>query len=206
MIKVHTALLMVCAVALLACVALAVPLLTAAEPESPDRPPADVVASTSDAAPATRRVESPSCLIGSWRVVGQEETIKFYIDVDPLPFTFGSGERSYEFHPDGQVVERNADFTMVGSYRGQQLRIVRNGERIFTWSATGETITYHSLATSSLVVDYYDARGRLDPGVEAPNQNVNETDDLSCGGSQAVETTDGYRSTWQRTGDYGVYG
>jgi hypothetical protein len=206
MVKVHTALLVVCAAALLACVALSVPLLTASGPESPATPPAAAGPATSDAAPATRRDGLPSCLIGSWRVVGQEETIKFYIDADPLPFTFGSGERSYEFHPDGQVVERNVDFTMVSSHRGQKVRMVRNGERIFTWSATDRAITYHSLATTSLVVDFYDGRGRLDPATETPNRNFNETDDIACEPTQLVETTDGYRSTWQRTADYGVYG
>jgi hypothetical protein len=207
MVKVHTALLVVCAAALLACVALSLPLLTAVGPESPDGPPAAAATPrTSTEAPATRRGAVPSCLIGSWRVVGQEETIKFYIDDDPLPFTFGEGERSYEFHPDGQVVERNVDFTMVSSHRGQRVRMVRNGERIFTWSATGSAITYHSLAQTSLVVDFYDGRGRLDPATETPNRNFNETDDISCAATQVVETTDGYSSTWQRTGDYGVYG
>lgn len=207
MVKVHTALLVVCAAALLACVALVVPLLTSAGPESPASPPAAAGAGpTRQAAPGTRRGAPPSCLIGSWRVVGQEETIKFYIDTDPLPFTFGGGERSYEFHPDGQVVERNVDFTMVSSHRGQRVRIVRNGKRLFTWSATDSAITYHSLATTSLVVDFYDGRGRLDPATETPNRNFNETDDIACDATQVVETTDGYRSTWQRTGDYGVYG
>lgn len=207
MVKVHTALLVVCAAALLACVALSVPLLTSAGPESPAGPPAAGTTPPASDATGTRRDAAPSCLIGSWRVVGQEETIKFYIDADPLAFTFGGGERTYEFHPDGQVVERNVDFTMVGSHRGQKVRVVRNGERIFTWSATDEDITYHSLATTSLVVDFYDGRGRLDPARETPNRNLNETDAIACAATQVVETTDdGYRSTWQRTGDYGVYG
>lgn len=206
MVKVHTALLVVCATALLACVALSVPLLTTTGPESRDVAPAAAGPSPTRETPATRRDGLPNCLIGSWRVVSQEETIKFYIDTDPLPFTFGGGERTYEFHPDGQVVERNDGFTMVGHHRGQKIRTVRNGERIFTWSATDRTVTYHSLVTTSLVVDFYDGRGRLDPATETTNRNFNETDDLTCAPTQVVEDIDGYKSTWERTGDYGVYG
>ncbi len=206
MVKVHTALLVVCAAALLACVALAVPLLTTAGPESRDVSPAVAGPAPTSRTPATRKGGLPSCLIGSWRVVSQEETIKFYIDADPLAFTFGGGERTYEFHPDGQVVEQNAGFTMVSNHNGQKVRSVRNGQRILTWSATGRAVTYHSLVTTSLVVDFYDGRGRLDPATETPNRNFDETDDVTCEATQVVETTDGYRSTWQRTGDYGVYG
>jgi len=103
-------------------------------------------------------------------------------------------------------VEQNADFTMVSNHNGQKVRSVRNGQRILTWSATGRAVTYHSLVTTSLVVDFYDGRGRLDPATETPNRNFDETDDVTCEATQVVETTDGYRSTWQRTGDYGVYG
>lgn len=206
MVKVHTALLMVCAAALLVGAALSVPLLTSSGPESPDHPPAAAATPSTSESPATRRGGSPSCLIGSWRVVDQAETIKFYIDADPLAFTFRGGERSYEFHPDGQAVERNTGFTMASTHRGQRVRMVRNGERLFTWSATDTAITYHSLAQTSLVVDFYDGRGRLDPATETPNRNFNETDDITCAATRVVETTDGYRATWERTGDYGVYG
>src|SRR6266498_558484 len=129
MVKVHTALLVVCAAALLACVALAVPLLTTAGPESRDVSPAVAGPAPTSRTPATRKGGLPNCLIGSWRVVSQEETIKCYIDADPLPFTFGGGERTYEFHPDGQVVEQNAGFTMVSNHNGQKVRSVRNGQR-----------------------------------------------------------------------------
>jgi hypothetical protein len=158
---------------------------------------------------ATRKDGLPSCLIGSWQVVAEQEMIKFYIDVDPMPFTFGGGTRTYEFHPDGQAVERNVNFTMVATHRGVQISTVRNGERVFTWSATANTITYHSLAATSLVVDYYDQRGRLNPASETPNQNFNETDDLSCSPTQVNESTtreSAYRASWQRTAAYGVYG
>ncbi|TDV46115.1 hypothetical protein [Actinophytocola oryzae] len=160
-------------------------------------------------APARRKGGLPSCLVGSWQVVAEREVIKFYIDADPLPFTYGGGHRSYEFRPDGQVVERDVDFTMVGNHRGQEVRTVRNGERVLTWSATERTLTYHSLAATSLVVDYYDRRGRLDPGTETPDPSIEETDDISCTGNQVVESgtrESGYSATWQRTGDYGVYG
>jgi hypothetical protein len=203
MVKVHTALLVVCAVAVLACAGLAVPLLGRAGPESCCAASVSAVATTTSTAPATRLAGLPTCLIGSWRVVDQRETIKFYIDDDPLLFTFGSGVRYYEFHPDGQAIERNTDFTMVS---GKHVRVVRNGERTFTWSATATTITYHSLAATTLTVDYYDQRGRLDPATEMPSPNLNETDDVHCTSTQVTESKGDYHATWQRTSDYGMYG
>jgi hypothetical protein len=207
MVKVHAALLVVCAVAVLACVGLSVPLLTRSAPEACcSAEVAGTLPSPTSSAPATRLAGLPSCLIGSWRVVEQQESIKFYIDDEPLAFTFGGGDRYYEFHPDGQAVERNTDFTMVGSHRGQKVRTVRNGERTFTWSATATRITYHSVASTTLVVDYYDQRGKLSPATEMPSPTLNETDDISCSPTQVIESTDDYRATWQRTADYGVYG
>src|SRR5262245_56174040 len=99
MVRVHTMLLVVCAVAVLACAGLSVPLLTASAPESCCA--AGPAPSPAGSAQATRPAGLPPCLIWSWRVVAQEETLKFYIDAAPLAFTFGSGDRYYEFHPDG---------------------------------------------------------------------------------------------------------
>src|SRR4051794_27839953 len=206
MIKVHTVLVVVCAAAGLACAGLSVPLLGRPAPESCCAAVPIARPSSTSTARATRLAGPPGCLIGSWRVVAQEETVKFYIDTDPLPFTFSSGDRYYEFHPDGQAIERNTGFTMVGSNRGRTVRTVRNGERTFTWSATATTITYHSVASTTLVVDYYDQRGRLSPATETPSPSLNETDDIACSATQGVETKGEDRATWQRTGDYGVYG
>lgn len=202
MVKVHTALLVVCAVAVLACVGLSVPLLTDPGPESCCATSVGVAPSPTHTPQVTRLAGPPHCLVGSWRVVDQRETIKFYIDDDPLAFTFSSGVRYYEFHPDGQAIERNVDFTMVSG----RARTVRNGERTFTWSATDTTITYHSLAATTLTVDYFDQRGRLNPATEMPNPNLDETDDLDCTPTRATESKGDYRATWERTADYGMYG
>jgi hypothetical protein len=206
MVKVHTALLVVCAVAVLTCVALAVPLLDRSGPESCCAASVGAAPSPTSTPRATRLAGLPSCLVGSWRVVDQRETIKFYIDADPLVFTYGSGVRYYEFHPDGQAIERNVDFTMVGEHRGQRVRAVRNGERTLTWSGTDSTITYHSLAATTLTVEYYDQRGRLSPATEMPNPNLDETDDIDCTPATATESKGDYHATWQRTADYGMYG
>jgi hypothetical protein len=212
MVKIHTALLAACVMAVLGCAGLSVPLLTRSGPESccvgPVADPAALPSPTT-LPPATRAAGLPACLIGSWQVVTEQTMIKFYTDVGPLPFAFGGGVRYYEFHPDGRAIERDVEYTMVGNYRGREIRTVRNGERTFVWSATDKTITYHSITATTLVVDYYDQRGRLNPWTESPDPNLNEVDDISCAPTQVVESTtreSGYRSTWQRTADYGVYG
>ncbi|HEX6360752.1 lipocalin family protein [Actinophytocola sp.] len=210
MFKVHTALFVVSAAAVLACAGLFVPVLADTGPERAEPVAAGARPSPTTTAPSTR--EGPGqqhCLIGSWQVVTEQLMFKFYTDVDPLPFTSTGGLRYYEFRPDGTAIERNVNFTMVGSYRGNELRYVRNGERTFTWSATDKTITYHTLPATSLVSDYYDQRGRLDPGTELPNPNFNETDDIACSPTQTIESTtreSRYSAMWTRTADYGVYG
>jgi hypothetical protein len=212
MIKIHNALFVVCAAAVLACAGLSVPLLAASEPEAccagPVADPRSLPSPTSTP-PGTRQAGLPHCLVGSWVVVAEQETFRFYTDVGPQPFTFGGGVRYYEFHPDGTAIERVVNFTLVSSHRGQEIRTVRNGERHFTWSATDTTITYHALTATSLVVDYYDQRGRLEPWSETPNPDFNETDDISCSATRVVESTTretNYRGDWNRTADYGVYG
>jgi hypothetical protein len=174
-----------------------------AEPVTGARP------SPTEAPRSTRAAGLPHCLVGSWLVVTEDRAFKFYTDVDPMPFTFSGGVRYYEFRADGTALDRNVNFTMIGSHRGQELRWVRNGERTFTWSATDTTVTYHALTATSLVSDFYDQRGRLNPGTEVPNPNFNETDDISCTATEVVESTtrdSGYRAVWTRTADYGVYG
>lgn len=212
MVKIHTALFAVCAAAVLGCAGLSAPLLAQSGPESccagPVAEPGSLPSPT-EPPPVGRKAVVPHCLVGSWQVVTEERQVKFYTDVDPLPFVATSGVRYYEFRPDGTALERDVDFTMIGTHRGQELRWVRNGERTFTWSGTENTVTYHSLTATSLVVDYYDRRGRLTPWSESPIANFNETDDINCSGTQVVEsstTGSGYRATWQRTANFGVYG
>lgn len=213
MVKIHTVLLAVCAAAVLGCAGMSVSLLAQPAPESccagPVADPGSLPSPTGGPTSAGRKNVLPHCLVGSWQVVAEERMVKFYTDVDPLPFAATGGVRYYEFRPDGTVLERNVNFTMIGTHRGQELRWVRNGERTFTWSGTDTTVTYIALTATSLVVDYYDNRGRLNPWSESPIPEFNETDNISCSGTQVVEsaTTDsGYRATWQRTADFGVYG
>jgi hypothetical protein len=213
MFEIHKALFVACAAAVLACAGLSVPLIATSEPEpccaGPVADPRSLPSPT--ATPQdTRQPGLPHCLVGSWVVTAEQRMFKFYTDVDPLPLTFGGGVRYYEFHPDGTAIDRVVNFTMVGSHRGQEIRTVSNGERHFTWSATNNTITYHALTATSLVVDFYDQRGRLIPSSETPDPNFNETDNISCAATQAVESTtregSNYRGDWTRTADYGVYG
>jgi hypothetical protein len=211
-VKIHTVLFAMCTAAVLACAGLSLPLLADTTPEAccsgPVAEPRSLPSPTAPP-PAGRKAVLPHCLVGSWQVVTEERRVKFYTDVDPLPFVATSGVRYYEFRPDGTALERDVDFTMIGTHRGQELRWVRNGERTFTWSGTENTVTYHSLTATSLVVDYYDSRGRLNPWSESVIPDFNETDNISCSGAQVTEsaTTDsGYHATWQRTADFGVYG
>lgn len=131
--------------------------------------------------------------------------IKFYTDADAFPFT--TGGRYYEFHADGTVVERNDNVQIVGHYQGNEQRMVANGWRQFTWSATGNTITYHGITGADLTWSAYDQRGLLSTNREAVDPNYTETNNYTCAGSQVVESNgNGFRSVWTRTADYGVYG
>jgi hypothetical protein len=208
MVKIHTVLLVVCAVAALACAALSVPLLTASAPEScrgcPVADPAALPSPTGRPA-ATRAATQQHCLIGSWRTVDETMNIKFYTDVDPYPFT--TSGRYYEFHPDGTAVERNDNVQFVGNHRGVETRVVANGWREFTWSATDSTITFVAITGADLTWSYYDQRGLLNSLPEQVDPQRNENKNYTCAGAQLVETGDnGYRSVWQRTADYGAYG
>jgi hypothetical protein len=206
--KLHTALLTLCAAAVLACAGLSVPLLARSEPESCHACPVadpDALPSPTTSPPGTREPGPPQCLVGSWRTVDENMMFKFYTDIDPFPFA-ASG-RYYEFHADGTVVERDDNVQIVGHYGGDEQRIVANGWRQFNWSATGNTITYHGVTGADLTWTDYDHRGQLSSAREELDPNFTETNNYTCAGTQVVETNpDGFRSVWTRTADYGMYG
>jgi hypothetical protein len=205
MVKVHTALFVLCAAAVLGCAGLFVPVLASTGPERAE-PVAGARPSPTPTPPSTRAAGQQHCLVGSWRSVDESMMIKFYTDADPFPFT-ASG-RYYEFHPDGTGVERNDNVQYVGSFRGSEVRQVANGWREFTWSATDETITYHAITNADLTSVGFDRRGQRETIREQQgNPNYNSSYAYACAGTRLVESnTDGYRSAWARTADHGVYG
>lgn len=206
--KLHTALFAVCAVAVLACAGLSVPLIARSEPESCHACPVadpDALPSPTTSPPGTRAPGPLHCLIGSWVTVDETMMIKFYTDADPFPFT--TSGRYYEFHPDGTGVERNNNIQMVGHHNGNEQRQVANGWREFTWSATASSLTYLAITAADLTYTGYDQRGQRLTIAEQVDPQHNETNDYTCAGTQVIESNSGgYRSVWQRTADYGVYG
>jgi len=151
---------------------------------------------------ASRAAGPPMCLIGSWHTVEDTSMVTFYSDVPPLRFT--GGGRDYEFHPDGTGVERQDNVALTSSYQGRELKIVANGHREFTWTATDRAITYSSFTTTAMTWDYYD-QGRLISSQTAKAHS--EVDDYTCQGQALSESSaTGYRSTWTRTSSMGMYG
>ncbi|TDV46114.1 hypothetical protein [Actinophytocola oryzae] len=208
MIRIHTALLVVCATALVACAGLAVPLLGSAEPASCRSCPVADPAALPSPAPLPKQAREPGvdhCLVGSWRTVEETVPVKFYADVDPFLFT--TSGRYYEFRPDGTGIERNDDITFVGSHRGNETRLVADGWREFTWTGTADTLTFVAITNAALTWSYYDQRGLVSSQPEPLDPRRNEVKHYACAGTRLVETGDnGYRSTWDRTTDFGVYG
>lgn len=156
--------------------------------------------------PAATRAEGPShCLVGSWVVTSEVVVFAFYNDSPEQPFTM-SGQRSYVFRPDGTVTNASAS-VLTATYRGNELRVELSGTREMTWSLSGGQITYGAITSTTQVTKHYDQRGLIATVPEQPNPNLAEVDDLTCAGTQVVESNaKGYRSTWTRTADYGVYG
>ncbi|MPZ80927.1 MAG: hypothetical protein GEV28_11220 [Actinophytocola sp.] len=155
-------------------------------------------------ADATRKEGLPHCLIGSWRMADEVLMTKFYTDVDALPLT--TSGRYYELRADGTGVERNANINMVGNYQGNELRLVVNGWREFTWTATGTTLTFVAVTKAKLTWSFYDQRGLLETQPEGPRA-LNELNNYTCSGASVTETdAGGSRSVWSRTTDYGAYG
>jgi hypothetical protein len=211
MFKIHHALHVVCAITLLACVGLSVPLLASADgPEScRDCPVAEPAALPSPGTqpPATRAAPAipGHCLVGSWLTVDEGMPVKFYSDADPFWFTVKG--RYYEFRPDGTGVERNDNVSFVGSYEGNQTRLVANGWREFRWSHTADSLSFLAITNAALTWSYYDQRGLVSIEPEVLNPARNEVKHFTCAGSQVVVTgDDGFRSMWARTADFGAYG
>jgi hypothetical protein len=196
-------------VALLAASVLTV--IAVAGADSPERccagpvPAPEALLSPTSATPGTRAATPAQCVLGSWLTVEDVLTVRFYTDSGEVPMT--TRGRYYEFHPDGTGVERNQNIEIVGDYRGERIRIVANGWREFTWSATETAITYKAITRASLTWSYYDSRGLISTQPEPVNPRHNEVNDFSCSGGRLVESNaSGFRSEWARTGDYGYYG
>jgi hypothetical protein len=155
---------------------------------------------------ASRTINLPTCLIGSWRVANESNMVAFYTNESPIRLV--SSGREYEFRPDGTGVIRHDNTAWIGSLRGNELRIVSNGTQDFTWTANDRTITYLAYTGGTLVDQNFDHRGLLSTTPFQPNAAANDVYDYTCQGTQASESraaTD-YRAVWVRTTGLGVYG
>ncbi len=152
----------------------------------------------------TRTAGLPSCLVGSFRMANEVLMTKFYSDVGAFPLK--TSGRYYEFRPDGTGIERNASISMVGNYQGNEVRLLVNGWREFTWTATATTLTFVKITKAKLTWSFYDQRGLIERQPEKPRR-LNELNNYTCSGKTVVETdAQGSRSVWSRTSDYGAYG
>jgi hypothetical protein len=202
-----TALFVLSVVALLATAALTVVAVSAgATPERTGMPAANGDRPSPTSQPPASRAEGPShCLIGSWQVTSEVAVFPFYSDTSPQPFTM-SGTRTYEFRPNGTVINRGT-YTLSATHQGNAIRVEVTGTRVLSWSLSGETITYSKLTSTNQVFRYYDQRGLIETQTEKPNPNHGEVDTIRCAGARVEESNaEGYRSTWARTASYGVYG
>lgn len=155
--------------------------------------------------PATRAETQQHCLIGSWLTVDELIPTQFYAGVEKLPFA--TKGRYYEFHPDGTGVERTDNVVMTGTHGGNALRLVANGWREFTWMATDKTLTFVAITKADQIWTAYDHRGLVATQPAPLEPNYNWTTDYRCAGTSVTESrTDGFRSAWARTADYGSYG
>ncbi|WP_412540716.1 lipocalin family protein [Longispora sp. K20-0274] len=152
----------------------------------------------------TRAPGLPLCVIGSWRVVTETAMVKFYSNADPFAAT--TSGKVYEFRADGTGTERYDNVTYTANSDGSTLRLTSNGSAEFTWTATGDTVTY--LARTSTAVKHHWSVPEGESDVESkPQPDLNETDHYKCGGGQFEESNDtGYKSVWARTTGYGFYG
>lgn len=162
--------------------------------------------SPTTAPPGTRPAGPPHCLIGSWRMVEEERLFAFYTDEAPIRFTT-TGSRTHEFRPDGTVVQSDQNVAESADWQGRALRLDYAGTRALTWTATGDTITYHAVTSTSLTVNYYDHRGHVLTWQEPVDPTHDKVYQLSCSGAQVLQTdATGYRALWQRTANFGTYG
>ncbi len=154
---------------------------------------------------SSRAAGLPMCLVGSWRSVEERAMVKFYSDADPILMT--TSGRRYEFRPDGTGTERQENVVHTGSHQGNEIRLVANGTIEFTWKATDKQITYLARTSTTLVFTSYDQRGEIGSQPLEAKPDLNEVDDYTCQGNQAVESnSSGYQSHWVRTDGSGVYG
>ena len=172
----------------------------------------DTAAGTSRVTPASTTAAStirpagpPLCLIGSWRTVDETFMIEFYDDRPKIRFTGNS--RHFEFRPDGTALETQDNVVLTAQYDGRELRLVGNGTATYTWTAADHKITYAARTKTDFTWSYYDQRGLINTERSGDEPALNEVDDYTCSGSSMLESSaNGYRSTWTRTSEYGVYG
>ncbi|WP_460400274.1 hypothetical protein [Actinophytocola sediminis] len=161
--------------------------------------------SPTTAPPMSRAPALAQCVVGSWRTVDETLMVKFYTDVGELPMT--TSGRYYEFRADGTAVERNQNIQIVGNHNGTPIRLVVNGWREFSWSATASKLSYQAITRANLTWSFYDNRGLLSSQKEPVDPRHNEVNDYTCAEGQLVESNaSGFRSVWTRTADYGYYG
>jgi hypothetical protein len=158
------------------------------------------------AAAPTREPTAPHCIVGSWRVVSESYLVEFYTDAGPIPFQ--SSGREYEFRPDGTGTIFYDGVVATASYRGDALRIEWQGTAEFTWSADETTITYHAYPEADASWTTHVNSRQTNQGQFEPDPDLAEVDDYRCDGDELAERNPatGYEASWQRTGDYGVYG
>lgn len=155
--------------------------------------------------PVTRADTQQHCLIGSWLTVDEVLPTVFYTDADPLPLV--TKGRYYEFRPDGTGIERTDNVVMTGNHRGNEVRLVANGWREFTWTATAGALTFVAITRADQTWAAYDQRGLINTVPTTLTPAYNWTADYRCTGATVTESrTDGFRSAWARTADYGSYG
>ncbi|MGY0232707.1 lipocalin family protein [Longispora urticae] len=153
----------------------------------------------------TRVVGLPACIIGSWRVVSETSMVKYYSNADPFAASSSPG-KSYEFRADGTGTEKWDNVTYTANSGGSTLRLQSNGTAEFTWTATGDTVTYLARTSVNLKHHWSVPEGESD-ATSSPNLSLNETDRYKCGATGFEESNDtGYRSVWARTAGYGFYG
>ncbi|GAA1313051.1 hypothetical protein [Saccharothrix xinjiangensis] len=175
-----------------------------------DRPAPSPVATdrpSPTARPATSREPGPpTCLLGTWRTVDEQITVKFYTDQPELPLH--GGGRVYELRPDGTGTERMTDVVFAADFRGNRIRMVGNGTSEFTWSATDRAITYRHRTTTDATWAFHDQRGHLSTHPLPADHPLDETEQYTCTGAELRETNEslGFRSAWVRTTTWGVYG
>jgi hypothetical protein len=175
-------------------------------PAQPPSPPPATPTATPDPTGPTRAPTAPHCVVGSWRVVAESYLVEFYTDAPAIPFR--SSGREYEFRPDGTGTIDFDGVVATGEYRGDALRVEWAGQAEFTWSADDTTITYHAYTSADATWSTHVNSQQTNQGPFETDPDLDEVDDYRCRGGVMEESNSatGYQATWERTGDYGVYG